>query len=108
MNISRPSLAVAEESYEAARAGLANATEDGAVAAYRALHAWAAGYNVLASIRYGRWRRARAVVSESFANDKWWAIRFLPMVAQHVAELRLRRGRLPDESISTTAGIAPP
>jgi glycosyltransferase involved in cell wall biosynthesis len=108
MNISRPSLAVAEESYEAARTGLANATEDSAAAAYRAWHAWSAGYNTLASIRYGRWRRARAVVFESFVNDKWWAIRFLPMVVQHLAELRLRRGKSPAESISKTAGITPP
>jgi glycosyltransferase involved in cell wall biosynthesis len=105
MNISRPSLAIAEESYEAARAGRANASEGDAAAAYRAWHAWSAGYNILANIRYGRWRRARAVVSESFANDKWWVIRFLPMVVQHVAELRLRRGKSPAESISTTAGI---
>jgi glycosyltransferase involved in cell wall biosynthesis len=107
MNISRPSLAIAEESYEAAKAGLANASEGDAAAAYRAWHAWSAGYNILASIRYGRWRRARTVVSESFANDKWWVIRFLPMVVQHVMELRLRRGKSPAESISTTAGTTP-
>jgi glycosyltransferase involved in cell wall biosynthesis len=107
MNISRPSLAVAEESYEAARAGLAIATEGGTAAVYRAWHAWSAGYNILASMRYGRWRRARAVVSESFSNDKWWAIRFFPMVVQHLVELRLRRGKSPDESISTTARMTP-
>jgi glycosyltransferase involved in cell wall biosynthesis len=104
MNISRPSLAIAEESYEAASAGLDSPAEESVAAAYRAWHAWSAGYNVLANIRYGKWRRAGAVVSKSFATEKWWIIRFLPMVACHLAELRLRRGKSPDEKISTTAG----
>jgi glycosyltransferase involved in cell wall biosynthesis len=107
MNISRPSLAIAEESYEAARAGLADAAEGDAAAAYRAWHAWSAGYNLLANIRYARWRRARAVVSEAFASDKLWAILFFPMVVRHLVELRLRRGRSADESISASAGITP-
>ena len=106
MNISRPSLAVAEESYEAARAGLARPSEKGTAAAYREWHAWSAGYDVLANLRYRRWGRARAVISESFANDRWWPIRFLPMVLQHLAELPLRRGK-PVESISSRAGSPP-
>src|SRR5437588_7171695 len=103
MNISRPSLAVAEESYEAARAGLVRPLEEGTAAAYREWHAWSAGYDVLANLRYRRWRRARAVISESFANDRWWPIRFLPMVLQHLRELPLRRGKPANVSVSGTA-----
>jgi glycosyltransferase involved in cell wall biosynthesis len=106
MNISRPSLAVAQESYEAARAGLARPSE-GTAAAYREWHAWSAGYDILANLRYRRWRRAWAVISESFANDRWWPIRFLPMVLQHLVELPLRRGKRVDESTSSRASSPP-
>jgi glycosyltransferase involved in cell wall biosynthesis len=102
MNISRPSLALAEESFAAASVGFATATEGATAAAYRAWHAWSAGYNILANLRYGRWRQAGAVVSEAFAKDKLWAVRFFPMVVRHVMELRLRRGKSADEAMATT------
>lgn len=62
--------------------------------AFRRWHAWAAGYLIMLELLRGRLGVAFSRAVRAFGIDRFWLVRFLPVLVMHIFEIRLRRGVL--------------